>query len=241
MGEGHNRLRMIGLVTAVGMGCGGSVPAQAHVDPDPDPEPTAPTPAPQPIVAPAGNNPFAAEGLAALELPTRLGWPTQNVHITSTFGWRVDPVSGKGTRLHRGVDFRGRRGDLALSVGAGTVTFAGHDAALGKFVTIAHNEGVTSLYGHLSDLLVHEGVHVQTGTAIGLVGNTGRSEAPHLHLSMKVDGVAVDPLLLLGQPLHRAAALAARLPTPAPAPDPAPDPDAARSDAAAPAKAVPPR
>ncbi len=150
----------------------------------------------------------------------KMGWPVQSVHVTSTFGWRVDPVSGVGVRLHRGTDFRGQTGDLVLSVGDGTVEFAGHDPLLGNMVIVDHGDGLTSLYGHLSDVLVTPALEVSRGTAIGLVGNTGRSAAPHLHLTMKVDDAAVDPLLLLGQPPHRPRAWSVQPAEPEPPPDP---------------------
>ncbi len=152
-------------------------------------------------------NPWAAEGLSALRNGDDLAWPVESVHVTSEFGWRLDPVAGVGTRLHRGTDFRGDVGDLVLSVARGEVTFVGQDAALGNMVIVEHGLGITSVYGHMSDVLVWAGASVERGAALGLVGNTGRSAAPHLHLTMKIDDVAVDPMMLLGQPLHRATAL----------------------------------
>jgi murein DD-endopeptidase MepM/ murein hydrolase activator NlpD len=85
---------------------------------------------------------------------------------------------------------------------------------LGTVVVVDHGQNVTSLYGHLSDILVHEGVPVQRGAAIGLVGNTGQSDAPHLHLGIELDDEPVDPLLLLGQPLHAPDAIVQPLPEP---------------------------
>ena len=148
-----------------------------------------------------------------MRLRARMRWPVESVHVTSSFGWRTDPVSGAGVRLHKGVDFRGRVGDLVLSIGDGTVAFAGHDPLLGNLVIVDHGDDVTSLYGHLSDVLVHEGVPLEAGAAIGLVGNTGRSEAPHLHLTVKLGDTAIDPMLLLGQPPHRPDALGVRVST----------------------------
>jgi murein DD-endopeptidase MepM/ murein hydrolase activator NlpD len=153
-------------------------------------------------------DPIVAEGLASLLPGERLDWPLESVHITSHFGWRVDPVTGKGVRLHRGIDFRGKVGDLVTTIARGRVTFVGHDALLGTIVIVDHGTGVESLYGHLQDVLVHTGLPVPRGAAIGLVGNTGRSQAAHLHLTVKVHGVAIDPLVVLGQPLHAPEALA---------------------------------
>lgn len=160
-------------------------------------------------VAETAPDPLVAEGLASLLPPERLAWPLESVHITSHFGWRVDPVSGRGMRLHRGVDLRGNVGDLVKTIAEGKVTFVGHDVLLGNIVIIDHGMGVESLYGHLQDVLVHAGLAAPRGAAIGLVGNTGRSQAAHLHLTIKVNGVAIDPLAVLGQPLHAPEALVA--------------------------------
>jgi murein DD-endopeptidase MepM/ murein hydrolase activator NlpD len=154
-------------------------------------------------------DPLVAEGLAALLPPERLAWPLESVHITSHFGWRVDPVSGTGRRLHRGLDFRGSVGDLVTTIASGKVVFVGHDLLLGNIVIVDHGMGVESLYGHLQGVLVHVGLEVPRGAAIGLVGNTGRSQAAHLHLTIKIQGVAIDPLAVLGQPLSTPEALVA--------------------------------
>lgn len=152
--------------------------------------------------SPPETDPFADEGLEAARPRLRFGWPVESPHITSYFGWRTNPITGAGTKLHRGLDLRGSTGDLVLSIGPGVVQFSGHDLLLGNLVIIDHGLGVTSFYGHLSDILVHTGLPVDRGTALGLVGNTGRSEAPHLHLTIKLGTIAVDPLWLLGAPLH---------------------------------------
>ncbi|MEM7159177.1 MAG: M23 family metallopeptidase [Myxococcota bacterium] len=166
------------------------------------PAPVADVPPPAPVTCA-----FEVPGLDALRPRPRFGWPVQSVHITSYFGWRVDPVSGRGTRLHRGLDFRGAIGDLVLTIGPGTIEFVGHDPLLGNMVIVDHGDGLESLYGHLSDLLVVAGVPVGRGAAIGLVGNSGRSTAPHLHLTVKLDGHAIDPLEVIGEPQHAPHAL----------------------------------
>lgn len=157
--------------------------------------------------APPDADPFVRRGLAELAPAARYGWPVERVHLTSDFGWRIDPVSGRGTRLHRGIDFRGGSRDLALSVADGQVSFAGHDGLHGNHVIIEHDGGLQSIYAHLTDVLVVQGVDVSRGAAIGVIGNTGRSQAPHLHLTIKKDGVAIDPLELLGHEPFDAAAL----------------------------------
>ncbi|MGH1343228.1 MAG: M23 family metallopeptidase [Nannocystales bacterium] len=204
----HRRTAPRHLVWLCVLSCGGDPdldgPSSAA---SPDVGPSKPEPDPEAELPPPPSDPWAAEGLSALRNGDDLGWPVESVHVTSSFGWRLDPVAGAGTRMHKGTDFRGNVGDLVLSVARGEVRFVGIDPALGTMVIVDHGLGITSLYGHLSDVLVWPGASVDRGAALGLVGNTGRSAAPHLHLTMKIDDVAVDPMMLLGQPLHRATAL----------------------------------
>ena len=167
---------------------------------------TPPNQAPPPAV-----DPWVTANLEFLRPGLRLGWPVETVHITSYFGWRINPITGTGTKLHRGLDLRGATGDLILSIGPGEVSFAGTDPLLGNLVIVDHGLGVTSFYGHMSDILVHSGLPVDRGSVLGLVGTTGRSEAPHLHITVKLGDYAVDPLWLIGAPLHNSPTLAAQV------------------------------
>ena len=81
----------------------------------------------------------------------------------------------------------------------GIVEEAGQDTAYGFFVRIAHEDGISSLYGHNSWLFVSPGDTVEKAEVIALSGNTGRSTAPHLHLEVEREGVAVDPLGVVGE------------------------------------------
>ena len=195
----------LAVLLMLGVACGGTETAGEPVVEAPAVEtpaaPTVPTPAPLADAFFAEDVEFARPGL-------RFDWPVESVHITSYFGWRTNPITGAGTKLHRGLDLRGETGDLILSIGPGTVSFAGVDPLLGNLVIVDHGLGVTSFYGHMSDILVHVGLPVDRGVALGLVGNTGRSEAPHLHLTVKLGQFAVDPLWLIGAPLHPYPALA---------------------------------
>lgn len=208
------------LLLCLATGCGGESTTEAPVESEPAPDVGAAEAAPPPPLPPPPEDPWGAAGLSALRNGEDLAWPVEAVHVTSSFGWRVDPVDGSATRLHRGTDFRGQVGDLVLSVARGHVTFVGHDPVLGTMVVVDHGLGITSLYGHLSDVLVWPGASLDRGAVLGLVGNTGRSAAPHLHLTIKIDDVAVDPMMVLGQPLHRATALRGTAPrTRAPVPE----------------------
>lgn len=218
------RLTAVGLLALGLTACGDDGPPTS-LDDDPPARRDLGSMTDLPAAAPRHVGLFDAPGLEALRPRPRLGWPVLSVHITSSFGWRVDPVSGRGVRLHRGLDLRGAIGDLVLSIGDGHVEFVGHDPLLGTMVIIDHGDGLTSLYGHLSDVLVVADVEVDRGAAIGLVGNTGRSAAPHLHLTVKLDGQAIDPLEVIGEPHYRPVALAT--PIDAPVGDPGSDPESA--------------
>ena len=196
------------LVAATTPACGEPEAPPTIDEAPPEPTPVDPA-APARIIPPPLDDAFHAESIDFARPGLRLGWPVESVHITSYFGWRTNPITGAGTKLHRGLDLRGETGDLILSIGPGVVAFAGTDPLLGNLVIVDHGLGVTSFYGHMSDILVHSGLHVDRGVALGLVGNTGRSEAPHLHLTVKLGAFAVDPLWLIGAPLHPYPALAA--------------------------------
>ncbi|MCD2176882.1 M23 family metallopeptidase [Rhizobium sp. C1] len=120
------------------------------------------------------------------------GNPIPGAMETSGFGYRKDPFLGT-LALHPGIDFRGSIGDPARSTGAGVVISAGPASGYGNLVEIDHGNGITTRYGHLSEILVRVGQHVDTGDMIGRVGNTGRSTGPHLHYEVRRNGVAIDP------------------------------------------------
>jgi murein DD-endopeptidase MepM/ murein hydrolase activator NlpD len=199
-------------VMLVMLACGAGEPA---VEPAPAASDSTTEPAitaePGPPAPPPLDDAFRAEHIEFARPGLRFGWPVESAHITSYFGWRINPITGSGTKLHRGLDLRGEIGDLILSIGPGVVAFAGTDPLLGNLVIVDHGLGVTSFYGHMSDILVHVGLPVDRGVTLGLVGNTGRSEAPHLHLTVKLGDFAVDPLWLIGAPRHDFPVLAAQL------------------------------
>ena len=120
------------------------------------------------------------------------GNPIPGAMETSGFGYRKDPFLGT-LALHPGIDFRGSIGDPARASGAGTVISAGPASGYGNMIEIDHGNGITTRYGHLSEILVRVGQHVDTGDTIGRVGNTGRSTGPHLHYEVRRNGVAIDP------------------------------------------------
>ncbi len=115
-----------------------------------------------------------------------------NASTSSPFGWRVHPVLGY-RRFHAGMDFAASYGSTIRAADSGTVIFAGWYGGYGKAVIINHGRGITTLYGHTSELYVAEGQGVQRGQAIAAVGSTGLSTGPHLHFEVRHDGTPVDP------------------------------------------------
>jgi murein DD-endopeptidase MepM/ murein hydrolase activator NlpD len=114
------------------------------------------------------------------------------VEFTSGFGVRSDPFLGRPA-MHTGLDFRAATGDPARVTANGKVVSAGWSGGYGRMVEIDHGNGLSTRYGHLSEINVKVGEIVRIGQVIGLVGSTGRSTGPHLHYETRIDGEAVDP------------------------------------------------
>jgi murein DD-endopeptidase MepM/ murein hydrolase activator NlpD len=120
------------------------------------------------------------------------GYPVLRGYMTSGYGWRRDPFSGRSA-MHRGVDFAARSGADVITVAAGIVTFAGDRNGYGIMVEINHGNGYVTRYGHNSKVLVKPGDRVLKGQRIALVGSTGRSTGPHVHFEVLRNGVVVNP------------------------------------------------
>lgn len=129
-----------------------------------------------------------------INLETRpTGRPMERAWMTSNFGYRPDPFTGRRA-FHRGVDFaNGRTGAPIVSVAAGVVIWSGPRTSYGLMVEIDHGNGYKTRYAHAEKLLVKVGDVVMKGQQIGQVGSTGRSTGPHLHFEVHKDGRAVDP------------------------------------------------
>ncbi len=112
---------------------------------------------------------------------------------SSPFGWRMHPILGY-RRFHAGLDFAASYGSTIRAADSGTVIFAGWYGGYGNAVIINHGKGITTLYGHTSELYVSEGQTVQRGSAIAAVGSSGLSTGPHLHFEVRRDGTPVDPM-----------------------------------------------
>lgn len=116
--------------------------------------------------------------------------------ITSLYGLRRE-FNGQRRNPHKGVDFRGAAGTPIKVVADGTVVLTGDFYYSGQFVVVDHGLGVLTISMHMSKILADVGQKVTAGDIIGLVGSTGRSTGPHLHLSLLVLGESVDALPLL--------------------------------------------
>ncbi|MBS7386711.1 MAG: peptidoglycan DD-metalloendopeptidase family protein [Alphaproteobacteria bacterium] len=130
-------------------------------------------------------------GLRRLNEILPLGKPV-NSRITSNYGTRKDPFTGK-PKKHRGIDFAGKIGTELMAVAPGRVVSAGERVGYGTTVEIDHGLGLTTLYAHLSQILVLRGDWVRPGTVIGLAGSSGRSTGPHLHYEIRYKGAPFDP------------------------------------------------
>ncbi len=110
----------------------------------------------------------------------------------SAFGHRIDPFNGH-MAFHSGLDMAGPIGSKIYSTADGEILSAGRNGAYGNAIDIDHGFGVTTRYGHLSEVLVHEGQQVKKGEVIGIQGMTGRATGPHLHYEVRYHDQAVNP------------------------------------------------
>ncbi|QEM68354.1 M23 family metallopeptidase [Geobacter sp. FeAm09] len=117
--------------------------------------------------------------------------------ITSGVGMRIDPIDGK-LRHHNGIDIAIPEGTAVKAVGPGVVVYSGHRSGYGYTVLVEHDNGMVTLYGHNSRLLVAQGQAIDTDTTIAFSGNTGRSTGPHLHFEAWQAGVNVTPAFMPG-------------------------------------------
>ncbi len=122
--------------------------------------------------------------------PSKL--PIIGAEISSGFGWRIDPFTGKQA-LHEGLDFIAPQGTSILASAGGIVVYAGMNTEYGNMVEIDHGNNIVTRYGHASKLLVRVGQMVRRGQKIAEVGSTGRSTGSHLHFEVRYKGIAQNP------------------------------------------------
>ena len=126
---------------------------------------------------------------------TYLASPMEFSRVTSGFKMRFHPILQKW-RAHLGVDYAAPTGTPVRSVGDGVVEFAGVQNGFGNVVFVRHRNTHTTVYAHLSRILVKPGQNVSQGQNIGAVGATGWATGPHLHFEFRVNGAHQDPLTI---------------------------------------------
>lgn len=134
-----------------------------------------------------------------------IGAPIKNAKISSRYGRRLDPFL-KRPALHSGIDYRAARGHPVQASGHGTVVSAGRHGGYGRMVEIAHGNGLTTRYAHLSRIRVVKGQKIKKGALIGNVGSTGRSTGPHLHYEVRSGERPSNPMpyIVAGRKIHSA-------------------------------------
>ncbi len=120
------------------------------------------------------------------------GSPVKSGYVSSRYGWRMDPISGKRS-MHTGLDFAGKAGSEIVAVASGVVTWTGRDGAYGNTVEISHGDDYVTRYAHAREILVKAGDVVRKGETIALIGSTGRTTGSHVHYEVYKNGRSVDP------------------------------------------------
>ena len=136
---------------------------------------------------------FENKALQLASTPTI--WPTKG-YMSSSYGWRDDPFTGKRA-FHHGIDIATYHGNPVFATADGTVIQARSDKIGGKTIKIKHMFGFVTVYCHLSKFLVKVGQRVKRGETIGLVGSTGKSNAPHVHYEVHLNGKEKNPYYYL--------------------------------------------
>ncbi len=124
-------------------------------------------------------------------------FPLPSGRLTSSYGPRISPISGR-VHFHNGLDLAAPQGTDVYACRDGIVSALGTDAVLGTYVIIKHENGWESVYGHLSLASVGLKKAVRSGSIIGQVGSSGLSTGPHLHFELRRDGESRDPAAYLG-------------------------------------------
>ncbi len=135
--------------------------------------------------------------LAPLFLTAQAKSPLKECTVTSEYGFRIHPISGKND-FHTGIDLAAPMGEKISAIYPGKVKECGESDVYGLYVVIEHANGLESVYNHCSEIKVSEGTVIRQGETVALVGSTGISTGPHLHLDIRVNGINYDPIYALG-------------------------------------------
>jgi murein DD-endopeptidase MepM/ murein hydrolase activator NlpD len=126
-----------------------------------------------------------------VDVPVRKPVPGE-IDMSSPFGVRTDPFLGRPA-MHTGIDMRGETGEPVYATAAGKIAIAGREGGYGNMVEVDHGNGLSTRYGHLSEIDVKVGQVVRIGQVVGKIGSTGRSTGPHLHYETRINGEPVNP------------------------------------------------
>jgi Membrane proteins related to metalloendopeptidases len=119
--------------------------------------------------------------------------PLDHAWLSSAYGMRISPITGNW-KFHQGIDLAAPQGTPVYACKRGKVVKCTKgDPVYGNYVILQHSSGMTSVYAHLSKILITAGDTVETGQRIGLVGQTGEATGPHLHFEIRINGVSTDP------------------------------------------------
>jgi murein DD-endopeptidase MepM/ murein hydrolase activator NlpD len=118
-------------------------------------------------------------------------WPAQG-WVSSPFGYRIDPFTGKRT-FHRGIDIATNFGNPVVATADGNVIEAAYDKFFGRTVTISHGGGIVTQYCHLDKYIVKAGQRIKRGDLLGYIGKTGKALGPHLHYEVRINDTSVNP------------------------------------------------
>jgi Peptidase family M23 len=126
---------------------------------------------------------------------TLLLMPVDGGHLSSSFGYRTNPMGGGGTKRHLGTDYGAKMGAPIRAAGDGIVASVGPRGSYGNYVLIRHNHTYATGYAHMSAFAagLSAGDRVHKSEVIGYVGSTGRSTGPHLHFEVYDEGERIDP------------------------------------------------
>ena len=143
------------------------------------------------------SNVYQAKGTVNTKTTTSSGKVSLGISlikpVSGTISSRFGSRSSVRSSAHTGLDIAAPSGTAVKAAASGTVTFSGYKGSYGNLIVISHGNGVQTYYGHCSKLYVVAGTQVSQGQTIAAVGSTGNSTGPHLHLEIRINGVAYNP------------------------------------------------
>lgn len=145
----------------------------------------------------SGSSKYAATGSVNTAGTTSAAKANLGISLIRPVSGTITSRFGAGSRIrrsaHTGLDIANSTGTPIAAAASGTVTFSGYKGSYGNMIVISHGNGLQTYYGHCSKLYVTAGTQVSQGQTIGTVGSTGNSTGPHLHLEVRINGVAYNP------------------------------------------------